>query len=130
MRRVLVAVMLAALVAATHATVDDCIGDALSQTAWDVAAYSSDEVRSAREAATDALAQMVERARAAGALREDASHEDLRLVFCALRELAGIGASTPSRAKSSSATARARVRFSAAVSEDQDGDTGMDIPLF
>jgi AcrR family transcriptional regulator len=80
-----------ALVAATHATVDDCIDDALSQSAWDVAAFSSEDVRAAREGATDALAQMVERARAAGALREDASHEDLRLVFCALRELAGIG---------------------------------------
>jgi AcrR family transcriptional regulator len=80
-----------ALVAATHATVDDCIEDALSQTAWDVAAYASEEVRAAREAATEALAQMVERAREAGALREDASHEDLRLVFCALRELAGVG---------------------------------------
>src|ERR1044071_5355218 len=28
----------AALVFATHATVDDCVGDALSQSAWDVAA--------------------------------------------------------------------------------------------
>ncbi|MBX5440202.1 MAG: TetR/AcrR family transcriptional regulator [Solirubrobacteraceae bacterium] len=81
----------AALVAATHATVDDCIEDALSQTAWDEAASTSEEVRAARAGATDALAQMVERARAAGALRDDAGHEDLRLVFCALRELAGIG---------------------------------------
>jgi AcrR family transcriptional regulator len=80
-----------ALVAATHATVDDCINDALSQSAWEVAATASKDVRAAREGATDALAQMVEHARTAGALREDASHEDLRLVFCALRELAGIG---------------------------------------
>jgi len=80
-----------ALAAATHATVDDCLGDALSQSAWDAAAFVSDDVRAARAGATDALASMVERARAAGALREDASHEDLRLVFCALRELAGIG---------------------------------------
>lgn len=81
----------AALAAATHATVDDCLGDALSQSAWDVAASASTEVRAARAGATDALAQMVRRARDAGALRDDASHEDLRLVFCALRELAGIG---------------------------------------
>lgn len=81
----------AALVEATHATVDDCIEDALSQTAWDEAASVSEEVRAARMGATEALAQMVERARAAGALRDDADHEDLRLVFCALRELAGIG---------------------------------------
>lgn len=81
----------AALVAATHATVDDCINDALSQSAWDVAAVASKQARAAREGATEALSQMVERARAAGALHEDATHEDLRLVFCALRELAGIG---------------------------------------
>lgn len=80
-----------ALVEATHATVDDCIGDALSQTAWDEAAFASIEVRAAREQATEALALLVEKARAAGALQADASHEDLRLIFCALRELVGIG---------------------------------------
>lgn len=87
----------AALVAATHATVDDCIADALSQTAWDAAAFASDEVRAARRGATDALAAMVDRARAAGALRADVTHEDLRLLFCALRELAGIGAGAAHR---------------------------------
>jgi len=81
----------AVLTVATHETVDDCIEDALSQTAWDEAAFASEAVRDARAEATEALARMVERARDAGALREDASHEDLRLVFCALRELAGIG---------------------------------------
>jgi AcrR family transcriptional regulator len=81
----------AALTVATHATVDDCIEDALSQTAWDVAAFASEAVRDARAGATEALALMVERAREAGTLRDDASHEDLRLAFCALRELAGIG---------------------------------------
>lgn len=81
----------AALVEATHATVDDCLDDALSQSAWDAAASTSDAVREARQAATDALAQLVAAARAAGTLRDDASHEDLRLLFCALREVAGIG---------------------------------------
>lgn len=80
-----------ALVEATHATVDDCLDDALSQTAWDAAASTSDEVRLAREGATEALEQLVERAGRAGALNDDADHEDLRLVFCSLRELAGIG---------------------------------------
>lgn len=80
-----------ALTVATHATVDDCIADALSQTAWDEAAFASEAVREARAGATEALALMVERARDAGALRDDASHEDLRLVFTALRELVGIG---------------------------------------
>lgn len=76
-----------ALVEATHATVDDCIEDALSQTAWDEAAFASKQVREARRRATEALARLVERARAAGALREDADHEDLRLTFFALRDL-------------------------------------------
>ncbi|MBJ7329118.1 MAG: TetR/AcrR family transcriptional regulator [Solirubrobacteraceae bacterium] len=80
-----------ALVAATHETVDDCLDDALSQSAWDAAASVSDEVRAARQGATDALAALVERAHASGALRADASHEDLRIVFCALRDLKGIG---------------------------------------
>jgi AcrR family transcriptional regulator len=81
----------AALSVATHETVDDCVDDALSQTAWNEAAFANEAVRAARADATDALALMVERARAAGALRDDASHEDLRLVFCALRELGAIG---------------------------------------
>lgn len=80
-----------ALARATHATVDDCVRDALSQSAWNVATAGSDEVRAARQRATDALAAMVDRARAAGELRDDASHEDLRLVFMSLRELGGIG---------------------------------------
>jgi AcrR family transcriptional regulator len=86
-----------ALTIATHETVDDCLADALSQTAWDEAAFASEQVRGARAGATEALARLVERARDAGALREDASHEDLRLVFCALRELAGIGPASAHR---------------------------------
>jgi AcrR family transcriptional regulator len=81
----------AALTLATHGTVDDCIADALSQTAWDEAMFANEAVREARVGATEALALLVNRARDAGALRDDASHEDLRLVFCSLRELAGIG---------------------------------------
>lgn len=80
-----------ALTDATHETVEDCVADALSQTAWDEAAFASEEVRAARAEATEALALLVGRAREAGTLRDDASHEDLRLVFCSLRELAGIG---------------------------------------
>jgi AcrR family transcriptional regulator len=81
----------AALEAATYATVDECVADALSQTTWEVAAQVSPQARAARAAATDALAALVEHARAAGALREDADHEDLRLLFCSLRDLAAIG---------------------------------------
>jgi AcrR family transcriptional regulator len=76
---------------ATYATVDDCVQDRLTQSAWDEAAQVSADVRAARAAATDALAALVERARAAGALRPDADHEDLRLLFCSLRDLAAIG---------------------------------------
>ena len=80
-----------ALERATHDTVDDCLDDALSQTAWDAAASSSDAVRDARQGATDALSALVAAARDQGTLADDASYEDLRLLFCALRELAGIG---------------------------------------
>lgn len=80
-----------ALEVATHETVDDCIDDALSQTTWDEATFASEAVRQARQEATDALAKMVGRAREAGLLRDDATHEDLRITFRALRELSGIG---------------------------------------
>lgn len=80
-----------ALLSATHETVDDCVADALSQSAWDVAASASSEVRTAREGATEALAALVARARDAGELADDATYEDLRLVFTSLRELGGIG---------------------------------------
>ncbi len=81
----------AGLEGATFATVDDCVADALTQSTWDAAAQASAEVRAARAAATEALAALVARARAAGALRDDADHEDLRLLFCALRDLGAIG---------------------------------------
>ncbi|MCB0857842.1 MAG: TetR/AcrR family transcriptional regulator [Solirubrobacterales bacterium] len=82
----------AALKRAVHETVDDCLRDALSQSAWDQAAIVSDEVRDARQQATDSLARMFERARDAGQITEAASPEDLRLLFFALREFSSIGA--------------------------------------
>lgn len=81
----------AALEGATYATVDECVADALTQTTWEAAAQFSQDARAARAAATDALAALVQRARAAGVLREDADHEDLRLLFFSLRDLAAIG---------------------------------------
>ncbi|HST40265.1 MAG TPA: TetR/AcrR family transcriptional regulator [Conexibacter sp.] len=81
----------ASLAAATHATVDDCIDDALSQTAWDEAAFVSAEVAAARADATEALDRMVRRAQAAGVVADDVTHQDLRILFCALRELGDIG---------------------------------------
>jgi AcrR family transcriptional regulator len=81
-----------ALVAATHATVDDCLADAVTQTAWDEAAYANEAVAAARAGATEALALMVARARDAGLLADDATHEDLRILFCSLRELSPTGA--------------------------------------
>ena len=48
-------------------------------------------MRAAREGATEALAPLVRRARDAGELADDATYEDLRLVFTSLRELKGIG---------------------------------------
>ena len=73
----------AALERATYATAHDGATDFLSQTAWDEAAALRPEVASAREAATRALEALVERARPA--LRSDATHEDLRLVFMSTR---------------------------------------------
>jgi len=81
----------AALTGAVHETVDDCLSDALSQSAWDQAAIVSDEVREARRQATDSLAAMFERARDAGQITEGASPEDLRLLFFALREFSSVG---------------------------------------
>lgn len=81
----------AALSEATYATVQECVSDFLSQTAWDDAAATRPEVAEARAAATSALEELVERARAQGALRPDAEAEDLRLVFKATRELATLG---------------------------------------
>jgi len=73
----------AALSRATFDTAHDGATDFLSQTAWDEAAALRPEVASARASATRALAALVERARPL--LREDASFEDLRLVFMSTR---------------------------------------------
>ncbi len=81
-----------ALEDAVHQTVDDCLRDALSQSAWDQAAIVSDEVRDARQRATDSLTAMFDRARQAGTVTEEASPEDLRLLFFALREFSSVGA--------------------------------------
>ena len=74
----------AALERATFETAQDGATDFLSQTAWDDAAQRRPAVAEARQAATDALQALVERARPW--LRDDASHEDLRLVFKSTRE--------------------------------------------
>jgi AcrR family transcriptional regulator len=73
----------AALERATYATAQDGATDFLSQTAWDDAAQRRPAVAGARAAATEALRALVERARPW--LRDDASHEDLRLVFKSTR---------------------------------------------
>lgn len=80
-----------ALTEAVHETVDDCLRDALSQSAWDQAAIVSDEVREARQRATDSLTAMFNRAEEAGEINPDASPEDLRLLFFALREFSSVG---------------------------------------
>jgi AcrR family transcriptional regulator len=82
----------AALERATFATAHEGATDFLSQTAWDEAAALRPEVAEAREAATRALEALVERARPM--LREDATHEDLRLVFMSTR-----GRTDPARAR-------------------------------
>ena len=74
----------AALERATYATAEEGATDFLSQSAWDDAAARRPDVAEARGAATEALRALVERARPV--LRDDASHEDLRLVFKSTRE--------------------------------------------
>lgn len=86
-----------AMTAAVHETVDDCLNDALTQSAWDQAAIVSDEVRAARQQATDSLAAMFERARRSGAITAEASPEDLRLLFFALREFSSVGSAQAHR---------------------------------
>jgi AcrR family transcriptional regulator len=86
-----------ALKEAVHETVDDCLRDALSQSAWDQAAYGSEEVRVARQQATDSLTAMLERAREAGEVTDEASADDLRLLFFALREFSSVGAAQAHR---------------------------------
>ncbi len=80
-----------ALKEAVHETVDDCLRDALTQSAWDQAAIGSDEVRAARHQATDSLTTMFERARDAGDITPEATPDDLRLLFFALREFSSVG---------------------------------------
>lgn len=74
----------AALERATFATAEEGATDFLSQSAWDDAAARRADVAGEREAATEALRALVERARPL--LRDDATHEDLRLVFKSTRE--------------------------------------------
>jgi AcrR family transcriptional regulator len=78
----------AALERATFATAEEGATDFLSQSAWDDAAARRPDVAAARAAATEALRALVEQARPV--LREDASHEDLRLVFKSTREAGAI----------------------------------------
>jgi AcrR family transcriptional regulator len=80
----------AALERASFATAHDGASDFLSQTAWDDAAARRPDVAAARQQATDALAALVERARPH--LREDATHEDLRVVFKCTRQMDAAGA--------------------------------------
>lgn len=82
---------------AVHQTVDDCLRDALSQSAWDQAAYGSEEVRAARQEATDSLTAMLERARQSGEITDEATPDDLRLLFFALREFSSVGAAQAHR---------------------------------
>ena len=83
-----------ALERATFVTAEEGATDFLSQSAWDDAAERRADVAAARSAATAALCALVERARPV--LRDDASHEDLRLVFKSTREA---GAIDPSGAR-------------------------------
>jgi AcrR family transcriptional regulator len=72
-----------ALRRATLESVEAATRDHLAARAWQLS--EREDVRPVRLAAHAAMARAVERAQAAGALRDDATVEDLRLVFAAAR---------------------------------------------
>jgi AcrR family transcriptional regulator len=65
-------------------TVETATADHVSMAAWEELSRRPD-VQPAREAVSAVLEQVVARARAAGALREDVTAEDVRLIFGAAR---------------------------------------------
>jgi AcrR family transcriptional regulator len=69
-------------------SVDSAARDHLAARAWDLSAR--DDVQQVRRAARVALARAVERARAAGALRPDATVDDLGLVLAVAKQADGL----------------------------------------
>jgi AcrR family transcriptional regulator len=80
----------AALCTVTLDVIDDALADHLTQEAWAVASEHP-AVTAVRPRAAAALEALVERARAAGALRPDAGADDLRLAFRAAKEVEALG---------------------------------------
>lgn len=64
--------------------------DHLAQRAWEIG--QREDVQPARAAAGAAIDAVVERARAAGALRDDATAEDIGLILIAVKRAEGLGA--------------------------------------
>lgn len=80
----------AALCGVTYDVVDSALTDHLTQEAW-AASSEHPAVLAVRPRAAAGLDGLVDRARAAGALRADAGAEDLRLVFRAVKEVEDLG---------------------------------------
>ncbi len=78
----------AGLCDATLASVDAAASDHLAQRAWELSERA--DVQPSRTAARAAIAAVVERARAAGALREDVTVDDVGLIFTAVKRAEGL----------------------------------------
>lgn len=79
-----------ALCEVTDAVVGDALGDHVTREAW-AASSQHPAVLAVRPRAAAATEALVRRAANAGALREDASADDLRLAFCAARSVEDLG---------------------------------------
>ncbi|MBJ7472302.1 MAG: TetR/AcrR family transcriptional regulator [Solirubrobacteraceae bacterium] len=67
------------------ATVDECVNDRVTKMAWEFGQGRPD-CEGARASAREALQHLIDSAQQAGALRDDASGNDLRFLFRAARE--------------------------------------------
>lgn len=76
---------MAALHGVIVATVEECIHDRITKMCWEFGPGRAD-CEGARASARDALQHLIDSAHQAGALREDASGNDLRYLFRAARE--------------------------------------------
>lgn len=81
---------------ATYALVEQCVHDSVMQEAW-AASSMHPVVVPVRRRTAAALDALVERARAAGALHEDAAADDLRIVFRAVHDAETLGSGSARR---------------------------------
>ncbi len=74
-----------ALLGVIEATVEECVHDRVTKMCWEFGPGRAD-TEAARAGAREALQHLIDSAQQAGALRDDASGNDLRFLFRAARE--------------------------------------------